>query len=316
VDRTWENYAESLRDNRFRQELERKYFMDELNPEISNLFETKAEDITKCNRWVTKVTAMNEAGLTSLRKAVEENPTLKTYREHVAAKTKLEDSIKLQEARLKFFQDLTGSGFNIEYSEIIRSHLQVQDALFDSSRWLKLLRMKGLAEVWLRVKYEDADTGMNDFKARKREVEERIAKAEKTMAKRFSKESIEEFSRRHTAATGKAHPEITGGLMIDVCNQLKRTWSSWYNGLIHARAGKDYCGTFDTVINRLDYPYVQTLCFGTTDRNGKKLGSLRNQVDQFMARKPEADAVAERIRALSCKESSDLTQELLALPLE
>jgi hypothetical protein len=66
----------------------------------------------------------------------------------------------------------------------------------------------------------------------------------------------------------------------------------------------------------MDYPYVQTLCFGTTDRHGKKLSSLRNQVELFLARKPEADAVAERIRSLSCKESSDLTQELLALPLE
>lgn len=316
VDRTWENYAESLKENRFRQDLERKYFMDELNPEVSNLEEANAAGISKCNRWVTKMTAMNEAGLAVLRKAVDENTELKNFREHLAGKTKLEESIKLQEARLKFFQELTGSGFNIEYSEIIRSHLQVQDALFDSSRWLKLLRMKGLAEVWLRVKYEDADTGMNDFKTRKKEVEDRIAKAEKTMAMRFNKENIEGFSKRYIAKNSKSHPEITGGLMTDVCNQLKRTWSSWYNGLIHARAGKDYCGTFDTVINRLDYPYVQTLCFGTTDRSGKKLSSLRNQVDQFMARKPEADAVAERIRALSCKESSDLTQELLALPLE
>lgn len=316
VDRTWENYAESLKDNRFRQDLERKYFMDELNPDISNLTDTKPEDIVKCNRWVTKVTNMNEAGLVALRKAVDENAELKTYRTHVSSKGKLEESIKLQEARLKFFQELTGNGFNIEYSEIIRSHLQVQDALFDSSRWLKLLRMKGLAEVWLRVKFEDAQVGMNDFKTRKKEVEDRIAKAEKTMAMRFSKESIEQFSQRHQATTGKTHPEISPALMTDVCNQLKRTWSSWYNGLIHARAGKDYCGTFDTVINRLDYPYVQTLCFGTTDRGGKKLASLRNQVDQFLSRKAEADAVAERIRALSCKESSDLTQELLALPLE
>ena len=316
VDRTWENYADSMKDNRFRLDLERKYFMDDLNPDVSNIDESSSASISKCNRWVTKLTAMNESGLTALRKAVDENAELKNYREYIAMKTKLEESIKLQEARLKFFQELTGKGFNIEYSEIIRSHLQVQDALFDSSRWLKLLRMKGLAEVWLRVKFEDATTGMNDFKARKKEVDERIAKTEKTMAMRFNKESIEEFSERYYATHGKRHPEITGGLLTDVCNQLKRTWSSWYNGLIHARAGKDYCGTFDSVINRLDYPYVQTLCFGTTDRSGKRLNSLRNQVDQFMARKPEADAVAERIRALSCKESSDLTQELMALPLE
>lgn len=316
VDRTWENYAESLKENRFRMELERKYFMDELNPAVSNITETKGEDIVKCNRWVTKITAMNEAGLTTLRKAVDENAELKNYREYVSMKTKLEDSIKLQEARLKFFQELTGSGFNIEYSEIIRSHLQVQDALFDSSRWLKLLRMKGLAEVWLRVKHEDADMGFNDFKTRKKEVEDRIARAEKTMAMRFNKENVEAFSARYKETHGKGHPEITGGLMTDVCNQLKRTWSSWYNGLIHARAGKDYCGTFDSVINRLDYPYVQTLCFGTTDRQGRKLPSLRNQVDAFMSRKPEADAVAERIRTLGCKESTDLTLELMALPLE
>jgi hypothetical protein len=316
VDRVWENYSESLKESPFRQELERKYFMEELNPSVSLIADSKPEDIAKCNRWIAKVTAMNEAGLVFLKKGVEENPDLKVYREFVSKKEKLEESIKLQEGRLKFFQELTGNGFNIEYSEIIRSHQQVQDALFDSSRWLKFLRMKGLAEVWLRVKYEDAETGMSDFKERKKEVEERIAKAEKIMGKKLSKQNIEAFSARYRAATGREHAEVTAGLLIDVCNQLKRTWSSWYNGLIHARAGKDYCGTFDSVINRMDYPYVQTLCFGTTDRHGKKLSSLRNQVELFLARKPEADAVAERIRSLSCKESSDLTQELLALPLE
>jgi hypothetical protein len=316
VDRVWENHADSLKDNRFRQELERKYFMDELNPDVSLIVDFKPEDITKCHRWIAKVTTMNEAGVVFLRKAVDENPELKFYREFVVRKSRLEESIKIQEARLKFFQELAGNGFNIEYSEIIRSHQQVQDAIFESSKWLKVLRMKGLAEVWLRVKFEDAESGMNDFKLRKKEVEERIAKAEKTIAMRFNKESIEQFSTRHKAANGREHAEITSGLLTDVCNQLKRTWSSWYNGLIHARAGKDYCGTFDSVINRLDYPHVQTMCFGTTERGGKKLPSLRNLVEQFLARKPEADAVAERIRSLSCKESSDLTQELLALPLE
>ncbi|MES2528529.1 MAG: hypothetical protein V4598_15705 [Bdellovibrionota bacterium] len=316
VDRVWENYAESLKDNRFRQELERKYFMDELNPSVSNITELNAADITKCNRWLTKVTMMNEAGLVLLRKAVEDNPELKLYREYSAGKLKLEDSIKLQEARLKFFQELTGNGFNIEYSEIIRSHLQVQDALFDSSRWLKLLRMKGLAEVWLRVKYEDADQGMNDFKARRHEVADRISKAQKVIGKPLNKQNLEEFVTQYIAAHGREHSTVTNGLLIDVCNQLKRTWSSWYNGLIHARAGKDYCSTFDSVINRLDYPHVQTLCYGTTDNKGKNLASLRNQVDDFNKKKPEADAVAERIRSLSCKESTDLTQELLALPLE
>ncbi len=316
VDRVWENYAESLKDNRFRMELERKYFMDELNPQVSNIEELSASDIAKCNRWLTKITMMNEAGLVTLRKAVDDNPELKTYREFVAGKAKLEDSIKLQEARLKFFQELTGNGFNIEYSEIIRSHQQVQDALFDSSRWLKLLRMKGLSEAWLRVKYEDADSGMNDFKARRHEVAERILKSQKVMGKSFTKQNIEEFVADYIAKNGREHSTITNGLLVDVCNQLKRTWSSWYNGLIHARAGKDYCSTFDSVINRLDYPHVQTLCYGTTDNKGKNLLSLRNQVEDFMKKKPEADAVAERIRSLSCKESSDLTQDLLALPLE
>ncbi len=316
VDRVWENYSESLKENRFRQDLERKYFMDELNPAVSLLTDTKPEDIAKCNRWVTKVVAMNEAGVVLLQKGVNDNPELKTYREFVANKAKLEDSIKLQEARLKFFQELTGSGFNIEYSEIIRSHQQVQDVLFDSSRWLKLLRMRGLAEVWLRVKYEDADIEKENFRLRKTEVEERIKKAERVIGKPFTKENIDAFVTNYVGQNHREHPEVTAGLLTDVCNQLKRTWSSWYNGLIHSRAGKDYCGTFDIVINRLDYPHVQSLCFGTTDRNGKNVGSLKNQVTMFMSKKPEADAVAERIKALSCKESSDLTQELMALPLE
>lgn len=316
IDRVWENYAETLKENRFRQELERKYFMDELNPSVSLISDLNDKDIVKCNRWIAKVTAMNEAGITLLTKAVEENPELKTYRELVARQAKLEESIKIQEGRLKFFQELTGNGFNIEYSEIIRSHQQVQDVLFESSRWMKLVRMKGIAEVWLKVKYEDANQGMDDFKARRREVQDRIAKAERTIGGRLSKESIDAFVAKYKSDNNRDHNEVTSGLLTDVCNQLKRTWSSWYNGLIHARAGKDYCGTFDSVINRMDYPQVQTLCFGTTDRQGKRLASLRNQVEGFMTRKPEADAVAEQIRSLGCKESSELTQELIALPLE
>lgn len=316
VDRIWENYSESLKENRFRLELERKYFMDELNPMVSNLTDTKPEDIAKCNRWVTKITSMNEAGLTFIRKAVDENPELKAYRDYVAGKARLEDSIKLQEARLKFFQELTGNGFNIEYSEIIRSHQQVQDVFFESSRWLKLLRMKGLAEAWLRVKYEDANTEADNFRLRKKEVEDRIKNVERIIGKPFSRENVDAFARDHVARNNREHAVVTNNLMIDVCNQLKRSWSSWYNGLIHARAGKDYCVTFDTVINRIDYPHVQSLCFGTTDNRGRNVGSLKNKVNQFLSKKPEADAVAERIRSLSCKESSDLTQELLALPIE
>ncbi|MFL5784568.1 MAG: hypothetical protein ACJ76H_08175 [Bacteriovoracaceae bacterium] len=316
VDRVWENYSETLNDNRFRQELERKYFMDELNPMISNLTDFKPEDIAKCNRWVTKVAAMNEAGYALLKKGVDENPDLKTYREFVAAKQRLEDSVKLQEARLKFFNELTGSGFNIEYSEIIRSHQQVQDVLFESSKWLKLLRMKGIAEAWLTVKFEDAQTESDNFRLRKKEVEDRIAKVQKTIGKPFTRDNVEAFSREYVQANHREHPEVTAGLLIDVCNQLRRTWSSWYNGLIHSRAGKDYCNTFDTVINRLDYPHVQGLCFGTTDSHGKLLQSLRNQAEYFTKKKAEADAVAERIRTLSCKESADLTQDLLSLPLE
>lgn len=316
VDRVWENYSESIRDSHFRMELERKYFMDELNPDVSAIEDLKPESISKCNRWLTKVTAMNEAGLVFLRKAADEHPALKAYREHLARLAKLEEDVKVKEAQLKFFRELTGNGFNIEFSEIIRSHQQVQDALFESSRWLKIVRMKGLAEVWLRVKYEDASQGMEDFNARKREVLGRIERAEKTMGLSFSTENVEAFARKFQEENGRDHSEITSGLVTDVCNQLKRTWSAWYNGLIHARAGKDYCGTFDSVINRLDYPQVQTLCFGTTDRRGKTLASFRNKVTHFTDKKPEADAIAERIRSLSCQESSELTQEILSLPLE
>jgi len=217
---------------------------------------------------------------------------------------------------MKFFEELTGSGFNIEYSEIIRSHEQVQDSLFDSYRCLITLKMKGLAEAWLRVKLEDAEADMIDFGNRSKELENRIEKAEKVIGKKFSRDAVFEFNDQYISKNNKEHPEINKSFLLDACNQLRRTWTSWYNGSIHAKAGKDYCIAFDRVINKLDYPEVQTLCFGTTNKNGKKrVRSLKNKVNEFKDMKLQADQVIITMRELSCKESVEVSSDLLALPL-
>lgn len=312
VDRVWANYEKTLAETEFRLELEKKFFIDELNPAVA-----AGNDAAKCSRWITKMIAMSDAGIALLKKSSVEDGAVKSFQTYKDQKIKLEDSIKLQEARMKFFDELTGTGFNIEYSEIIRSHEQVQDSIFSSYRWLITLKMKGLAEAWLRVKLEDSEMNQSDFKKRRKEVEDRISSVEKVMGARFSKTSVTEFSTNFmNKNNNREHPVVTKNVLTDVCNQYRRTWTSWYNGSIHAKAGKDYCVAFDRVINKMDYPEVQELCFGTTTKNGKKLvRSLRNQVSDFKALKPEADLVMKKMQELSCKESSDTTADLLATPI-
>lgn len=311
VERVWTNYAKTLEESPFRLDLEQKFFIDDLNPAVA-----AAVDTGKCSRWLTKMNKISEEGIADLKKASSEDSAVKEYQAWKDQKTLMEEGIKLQEAKKKFFDELTGSGFNIEYSEIIRSHEQVQDSLFNSYRWLITLKMKGLAEAWLRVKLEDAESDMNEFGTRSQEVAERIKKAEKIMGKPFSKAAVSEFNQNHINKTGREHPEVSRHIIADVCNQYRRTWTSWYNGSIHAKAGKDYCVAFDRVINKLDYPEVQTLCFGTTTKNGKKLmRSLKNKVSEFKGKKLQADQVLIRMRELSCKESTEITQELLAQPI-
>lgn len=311
VDRVWANYEKTLVDAEFRLELEKRFFISELNPAVAS-----GTDTAKCSRWLTKMSAMSDAGIALLKKASVDDNAVKGYQAHKEEKIKLEASIKLQEARMKFFEELTGTGFNIEYSEIIRSHEQVQDSIFSSYRWLITLKMKGLAEAWLRVKLEDSEMNQSDFKNRRKEVEDRMKNVEKVIGKSFSKNNILDFSTSFINRTDREHPVVTKNVLTEVCNQLRRTWTSWYNGSIHAKAGKDYCVAFDRVINKMDYPEVQQLCFGTTTKNGKKLvRSLRNQVNDFKTMKPEADAIMKRMQELSCKESSDTTAELLASPI-
>jgi hypothetical protein len=116
---------------------------------------------------------------------------------------------------------------------------------------------------------------------------------------------------------GKEHTEVHNNVLVDVCNQLRQTWSSWYNGLIHAKAGKDYCVTFDKVINKLEYPHVQKLCFGTSTRMGYRHNSLKNQVRDFNSLRPQADEVMAKMRELSCEQKKgEFSQEILKLPLE
>lgn len=311
VERVWANYEKTIEDSSFRLELERRVFLDDLNPAVA-----AAVDSGKCTRWLNKMNTISEAGITLLKKSILDDESSKSYQEWHDEKVKLEETVKLQEARMKFFNELTSDGFNIEYSEIIRSHSQVQDSLFESYRWLITLKMKGLAEAWLRVKREDADLDRTEFYTRRKEVLDRMARIEKVLGTSISRPAVSQFSTEYVKKHNKEHPEVYQSVLTDVCNQLRRTWTAWYNGSIHAKAGKDYCVAFDRVINKLDYPEVQSLCFGTTTQNGKKkIFSLKNQVNDFKVRKPHADEVIAKMKQLSCKETEALTTDLLAKPV-
>lgn len=317
VHRVWNNYEETIKESPFRLDLEKSYFVHELNLSATSLDSENCKELGL--RWLNKMDSLSGQGITHLTKLVSEQPDVVAFENWKTEKSKVEENVKVLEAKIKFFQEMTSDGFNIEYSEIIRSHEIVQDSIFSSYKYLAVLKMKGLAEAWLRVKQEDAHEEYQSFFKRKKEVEKRINKIVETVGIRpgdLSPSVISEFANNYFSRNRREHNEVHNNVLTDVCNQLRQTWASWYNGLVHSRAGKDYCVTFDKVINKLDYPGVQKLCFGTSSRVGHRLNSLKNQVRDFMAIKPHADEVAEKMKELSCSQRGELTQDLLKLPLE
>ena len=316
LSRVWNNY-EKVSDPGFKLDLEKKYFQQDLTA-------TLAATPDKCStlgvKWINKMLVFNDTALAALRKQADEDKQVKDYRAWAAEKDNQKLLVQALEAKLKFFDEMTAQGFNIEYSEIIRSHDQVQDSLFQSYRYIKLLKMKGLAEAWLRVKYEDADQNMSEFDDRKKEVEERIGNITKTMGLSsptdLSRASVSNFVQSFMAKNHKENPVVTKSVLVDVCTQLRTTWSAWYNGLVHARAGRDYCVAFDNVINKLDYPDVQTLCFGTNDKRGKKMSSLKNQVAQITMRKVEADQIVSYMNQFGCRAADDASPDMLKSSLK
>lgn len=313
VERVWENYEATIKNASFRLELEKNYFINDLNFAAARVDALQCKDLGK--RWLNKVTSLSQTGVASLEKTLASDPSMKSYEVWSLDRKKAEDTVKVLEGKMKFFQDMTSDGFNIEYSEIIRSHRQVQDALFESYRYLILVKMKGLAQAWLQVKQEDAHLQYKNFERRKNEVEKRIASIEKTIGDELTPDTLAAFSTNFYVKNNREHNAVHKNVLTDVCNQLRLTWSAWNNGLIHAKAGRDYCVAFDKVINKLDYPDVQRLCFGTSSKVGYRLSSLKNQVRDFRNIKSQADEILLKMEALSCQGSAEFRQEFLTLPL-
>lgn len=316
VDRIWNNYEGTFKENNFRLELERNYFFNNLNHSVLAIDPSKCKDLA--SRWLTKIQSMSLAGLLKLEERVSKEPDVIAFEEWEKSKKNLETQIKVIEAKITFLHDMKSDGFSIEYSEIIRSHQSVQDSIFESFKYMVVMKMKGLAESWLRVKQEDAHRDYTGFYTRKKQVEGRISKIKKTIdiSGNLTKNDILRFAERYQSEHGREHFDIHKGTPVDVCNQLRQTWGSWYNGLVHAEAGRNYCITFDKVINKLDYPEVQRLCFGTSSRIGHKHNSLKNQVRDFKEIKGEADEIVTLMNSLSCEGRAALNEDLMKLALE
>ncbi len=314
--RVWKNY-EDFSEPSFKLDLEKRYFEHDLT-------ETLNLDSSKCSglgpKWVNKMMGFNDSSLVSLRKAADEDKQVKDYRAWQAKKDEQELLVKALEAKLNYFREMTGSGFNIEYSEIIRSHDLIQDTIFDSYRFMRVLKTKGsLAEEWLKMKFTNAEANDREFSSRKKEVEDRIQDITTTMGlpsvQAVDRKSVANFVTSYNAKNNAENSVVTKSVLVDVCTQLRNTWASWYNGLVFARAGRDYCVAFDNVINKLDYPDVQMLCFGTNDKKGNKWNSLRNQVEAINKRKPEADQISAYMDQFGCRSVEDTDGDLLKLPI-
>lgn len=310
VNRVWRNYEESIAKDKFRVDLEKNYFLNILNRDVSNLEFTKCKELG--GRWLTKMDSMSKAGISFLEtKSSKEDDVLK-FNQWKKETEDLKVAITTLEAKLKYLQEMFGTGFDIEYSEIIRSYDQVKDAIFLSYKNLLVFKFKGLAEAWLRVKQEDAHLNHKDFFVKKESVEKRIENVLKIVnSNNLDPKYINAWAEAYRQKYGKDHPEVNKGTVTELCNQLRLSWISWNDGYTHAKAGKNYCTTFDKVINQLEYPAIQSVCFGT---NNRTFDSLRNQVKTFEGIKGEADDVVKKMSALSCSRAEiDLQTAKLTL---
>lgn len=313
VQRVWENYEESIAKDSFRQKLERDYFLGMLNRDAQNIDFTKCKELGQ--RWLNKVESMSKAGIAFLEQNTAKEEDFKIFEQWKKEYDQLALNVKTMEAKLKYLQEMFGGGFDIEYSEIIRAHDQVKNAIFLSYKYMVVLKFKGLAEAWLKVKKEDAIIGHRNFYSIKEDAEKKIQNIMKiTKASTLDPKYINAWAEAYRKKYNKEHPEVNKGTVVELCNYLRQAWTSWNDGYIHAKAGKSYCQTFDKVINQLEYPAVQQTCFGTTSKVGFQYKSLRNQVKEFEAIKHEADEVLERMNQLSCaRPVTDIHEKALAL---
>lgn len=319
VARVWDLYIDTVKTSSTDLAWERDYFMSQLNAPLMTVPADRAQCLDLATRWVNKMISVTDAGQAAAKKIITETDEMKPYLAWLERKSTQATLVASLEAKLKFFNLVTSTGFNIEYSEIIRGHQQVQDSLFRSYKFLSLIRMRGLAEAWLKVKYEDSVQGLKDFRERKSHIDKRLDSIQKLLGKgvEMNLANIQAFAARHKETRQKDHPEIHSTMTVDLCNQLRKAWSSWYGGLIHAEAGRDYCDAFDNVIDKMDYPQVQQLCFGFSSRKrSARSGSLRNLVDDMKSYRPQGEVLLGHMKALSCRQAPETTADLLKTKLE
>lgn len=315
ITRVWQNYQEAISKEPFRLKLETDYFHNMLNKEAQMIVVGNCKEIGQ--RWLNKVDSMSKLGISYLDEKVKEQPDVQEFEAWKLSRSKAADNIGVIEAKFKYLQEMFGQGFDIDYSEIIRSHDTIKDALFLSYKYFVVLNYKGLSEAWLKVKQEDAYIEYRDFYTKKKDIERKIDRIKKTMgSSKLDAKQIRHWADAYRAKNNKDHPEIHGGTVVEVCNQLRQTWTSWNNGFIHSRAGRSYCLTFDKVINQMDYPAVQRLCFGTSSKVGYLHNSLKNQVRDFEAAGDDAQEVIDKMNELSCSRPiKDLNYEALLLSI-
>lgn len=298
VNRVWNNYAEAITKDEFRLYLETNYFHDILNKD-AQIMNGACKELGQ--RWLNKVSSISRDGIAYLETKVKDEPDFNTFEQWKKERAKVAKDVEVIQAKIAYLESMLGEGFDIEYSEIIRAHNQIQDALFMSYKYFLVLNFRGLTEAWLKVKQEDAFVEFRSFYNKKKEVERKIDRVQKTVgASDLDANKIRRWAEAYKNKNGKDHTEVHSGTVVEICNQLKQSWTSWNNGYVHARAGRNYCITFDKVINQMDYPSVQKLCFGTSSKVGYEHNSLKNQVRDFEGARADSEEVVELMNKLSC----------------
>lgn len=317
VERDWQLYLSRVSDASGDQSSERDYFLTQINQPLTEVPKDKAVCADLATRWLNKMLTITDAGLSALRKSNADNADVKPYLAWLEAKRAQEALVAALDAKVKLFAQITASGFNTEYSQIASAHKKIQDTLFESYKYLVFIKMRGLAEAWLQMKYEDAVQYLGEFQSRRSKVQARLQKIQETLGKEVTRQNVQDFVASLDKENRPENKVVYKNVLTDTCNELRKAWSYWYDGLAHAEAGRDYCVAFDNVIDQMDYPQVQSLCFGLRSRRSDlRTSSLRSLTVEIRSHRPEAEEIYTRMTTLGCQQAGDLTADLLKTKLE
>lgn len=208
-------------------------------------------------KYLRDLSDFNKESLTVAKNKViklKENKIFRPFKDQLNKITQLNKEIATAKARQNFINDLTAQGYENEISEIWESVDEIMVGLFgetDPNRsWV--------SKKWDRIKESHAHQYVqhkaNESKIKLNEFIEAYPKLIKRM------DNLTDRMGGTFDAT-----KVKVGTIKDLCASSHKVWGYQFAAKNHINAAKNYCQTFDYIIESNDYNAIRKYCFGSND---------------------------------------------------